>query len=231
MIAKESTNVSDHCSGEVSSVCNLDQSSEQALIAAAQAGIRGAMDELLLRHRGTMLGVARRFVKTSDDAEDLVQDAMLRAVKNIGSFRKESRFGTWLVAIVKNSALSMKRKERTACWVSIDGVQQADSGPSLREIPDSRLSPEEESIRKELLHLLGAAIANQPKKHQLVLSMCVLDKRPIGAVAATVGLTSGSVKSHLFRARRSLSETFARQGYTKVRRPKAPMPRRSFDHE
>lgn len=221
MIMRESTSVTDFGSPEVIPGCVQDPSCEQALVAAAQAGIQGAMDELLVRHRGILLGVARRFVKTPEDAEDLVQDAMLKAIRNIGKFRKESRFGTWLIAIVRNAAVSMKRKERTACWVSIDGVHEGGSYLSAWEIPDSRLSSEQESIRKQMLRLLRTAIVNQSQKHRLVLSTCVFDERPIKAAAATAGITIGSVKSHLYRARRNLSETFARHGYTTVRRRNA----------
>ncbi len=62
-----------------------DASSEKALIAAAQAGMTDAMDELLVRHRSGLYRAARRFTQNHEDAEDLVQDAMLRAFVNVGS--------------------------------------------------------------------------------------------------------------------------------------------------
>lgn len=213
MITNEPTSINDPCS--VSPVCAQDPSSEEALVVAAQAGIRGAMGELLVRHRGTLLCIARRFVNTRDDAEDLVQDAMLRAIMNIGRFRRECRFGTWLIAIAKNSAVSMKRKDRTARCVTSEGEQQKGCCLSLWDIPDFHRNPEQESIHVEMLNLLRAAIANQSRSQQLVLSTCLFDERSIGASATKLGLTIGSVKSHLFRARRNLSETFASKGYTK----------------
>lgn len=89
-----------------------DQSREQALVAAAQAGMTEAMDELLLRHRTALYRAARRFTRSHEDAEDLVQETMLRAFVNVRRFRQESQFATWLMAIVNNAARSMKRKGR-----------------------------------------------------------------------------------------------------------------------
>jgi len=191
--------------------------SEEILIHAAQAGMPGAMDELLVRHRGALYGAARRFTDNHEDAEDLVQDAMLRAFVNIQRFRGEARFGTWLIAIVTNAALSMKRKKRPMCWISIDDTRQEHYGGPGWDIPDSRFSPEQEIIRKEFLSVLKKAISAQSQMHQTMLRTCVFNEQPIGEAAPALGLTVSSAKSHLFRARRGLFESIAKRGLVKRR--------------
>ena len=181
-------------------------SSEQALVMAAQAGKSGAIDELLARHRRAMFRAARRFTENQEDAEDLVQDAMLRAFVNIGRFRKESRIGTWLVAIVNNAALSLKRRTKLARWLSIDdrnGQKRVEGW----DFPDTARNPEQEVIRLELLQVLRKGISRQREIHQVVMQACVFDEQPTREAARLLGLTPGATKSHLYRARRSLADS------------------------
>ena len=213
---KESNTEERRCREDVQG-CDEQASSEHELIVAAQAGTPGAMDELLVRHRGALLRAARRFTSNQEDVEDLVQDAMLRAHMNIRRFRKESRFGTWLIAIVNNAALSMKRKAKTAIWLSIDERKDELQGSFMWDLPDLRRNPEEEIIRQELLYFLKAAISSQSQKHQIVLQACVLNEQPIREAACALGLTIGSTKSCLYRARRGLSELFVKRRFVKRR--------------
>ena len=132
---------------------------------AAQAGKPGAIDEILALHRGAMFRAARRFTDNHEDAEDLVQDAMLRAFVNIQRFRKESRIATWLVAIVNNAALSLKRRAKLAFWLSIDG-RKGEEGQEGWDFPNTTRNPEQEIIRKELLQILSEGISRQCERHQ-----------------------------------------------------------------
>jgi RNA polymerase sigma-70 factor (ECF subfamily) len=146
-----------------------DQSWEQALVAAAQAGVTDAMEELLVRHKKALYRSARRFTRSHEDAEDLVQDAMLRAFVNVGKFRKESHFATWLIAIVNNAALSMKRKGKKTYFVSLDSQHEDMAGASRREISDVRLNPEQEIMQQELRTFLHKALLRQSRIHQIIL--------------------------------------------------------------
>lgn len=204
-------------SGEAQSGCNCryDGSGEQALVAAAQAGITGAMNELLARHKTVLYRAARRFTTSHEDAEELVQDAMLRAFVNVGKFRKECRFGTWLIAIVNNAALSMKRKRGNAYFVSLDSKDEEAVGPGRWDIPDIRLNPEEETMQKELLAFLHELLLRQSKTHQVILQWCLSDGVCISDAALALGLTIGSAKSSLYRARRRLSDSFEQRGLVK----------------
>lgn len=194
-----------------------DRSGEQALVAAAQAGMTDAMDELLVRHKAALYRAARRFAKCHEDAEDLVQDAMLRAFVNVRKFRNESNFGTWLIAIVNNAALSMKRKGKNTYFVSLDSRHEEIAGLSRRDIPDVRLNPEQEILQQELRSFLHTVLLRQSQTHRIILERCVFDEARIADAASSLGLTIGSAKSSLYRARRRVSASFQRRGLVKRR--------------
>jgi RNA polymerase sigma-70 factor (ECF subfamily) len=173
------------------------------------------MNELLAKHKTVLYRAARRFTTSHEDAEDLVQDTMLRAFVNVGKFRKECHFGTWLIAIVNNAALSMMRKRKNAYFVSLDDKNSEAVGPSRQYIPDIRRNPEKEIMQKELLAFLRELLLRQSKTHRVILQWCVSDDVPISDAALALGLTIGSAKSSLYRARRRLSDSFEQRGLVK----------------
>ena len=205
------------CRAEKEKETRHEASTERALIAAAQAGIGEAMDELLTRHRRSLYRAARRLTKTHEDAEDLVQDAMLRAFVNVGKFRHESHFATWLIAIVNNAGLSMKRKGKNVYWLSIDSRKEESRGPGGWDIPDGRRNPEQEIVQQELRAILQTVLLRQSRTHQTILEQCVFNEARIGDVASTLGLTIGSAKSSLYRARRRVVASFLKRGIAKRR--------------
>jgi RNA polymerase sigma-70 factor (ECF subfamily) len=190
-----------------------DRTREQALVAAAQAGLTDAMDELLVRHRTVLYRAAKRFTRNHEDAEDLVQDAMLRAFVNVRRFRNESQFSTWLIAIANNAALSMKRKGKNVCYLSLDCRNENGTAPNAWEIPDGGSTPEQTVIHQELLAILEAVVLRQSQTHQAILKQCIFNEARIQDAASTLGLTIASAKSSLFRAKRRVSESFERRGF------------------
>ena len=166
MTTNESTTNNEYRLGKDGHKSVQDASIEQALIAAAQAGISDAMDELLVRHRRCLYRAARRFTQTHEEAEDLVQDAMLRAFVNVGKFRHESHFATWLIAIVNNAGLSMKRKGKGVYWLSLDSRKDEFERPERlgrsRWPPQSRTGDHAEGTARNLAGSTSTAIADAP---------------------------------------------------------------------
>jgi RNA polymerase sigma-70 factor (ECF subfamily) len=190
---------------------NLDACGEQILIRAAQAGRPGAIDELLVRHKDTLFRTAIRFTNNHEDAEDIVQEAMLRAFVNIDKFRSESRFGTWLISITKNSALAMKRKWKNVHWSSLDSRgEDLDSTPASR-IADSGPTPEQEIIRREFRQIVRTALLTKSRMDKTVLQNFMNGSR-LREIASSLGLTMGTTKSRLFRARQALYRSLAIYG-------------------
>lgn len=194
---------------------------EKVLIAAAQAGKREAFDELVARQRAGLHRAARRFRVSYEDAEDLVQDAILRALINLKTFRSESNFSTWIVAILNNSALSLKRRDKRVRWFSLDTGSDESQTPGNWDIPDERIGPEQEAIRRELLITLQAVVLKQSRKHQIILEKCLFENRPIRELALSLGLTVSSAKSSLFRAKRKVADSFLRRGIVNRRRDRS----------
>ncbi len=217
MITNETTMTGESSQGHSARTGLYDQSEEQALVAAAQAGMTDAMDKLLVRHKKALYRAARRYTRSHEDAEDLVQDAMLRACVNVRKFRKESHFATWLIAIVNNAALSMKRKGKNTYFVSLDSTHEDIAGPTRCDVPDVRLNPEQEILQQELRTFLQTILCRQSRTHQIILERCVFDEGRIADAATSLGLTIGSAKSSLYRARRRVSGSLERRGLVKRR--------------
>lgn len=218
MMANELTVTNRSCQCVYPSTNAYGRSAEQALVAAAQAGITEAMNELLVRHKTALYRAARRFTRSHEDAEDLVQDAMLRAFVNVHKFRRECHFGTWLIAILNNAALSMKRKRKNTFFVSLDSRNEDIAGCRRWDIPDVRRDPEDTTMQQELLMFLQRVLLRQSRTHQIILERCVFEEARIGETASSLGLTIGSAKSSLYRARRRVTESFERRGLVKRRK-------------
>ena len=217
MITNEVTITKESDKGHYVRTNPCDRFWEQDLVAAAQSGITDAIDELLARHKTALYRAARRFTRSHEDAEDLVQDAMLRAFVNVRRFRKESHFDTWLIAIVNNAALLMMRKGKNTYFVSLDSRHEEVAGPSRWDFPDARPNPEQQIMQQELRAFLHAVLLRQSPTHQIILERCVFDEVCIADAASSLELTIGSAKSSLYRARRRVSDSFERRGLVKRR--------------
>jgi RNA polymerase sigma-70 factor (ECF subfamily) len=156
--------------------------------------------------------MARRYTANADEAHDLVQEAMLRAIGNIGRFRRESRFVTWLNSIVINAALSNKRREKRISWINLDEQEGEETRFCMRIIRDVRRNPEEEYSHRELRGLLRSRVMKQRPKDRFILKACDLDDCSLEQVAQSLGIHLGAAKSRLHRARRSLSTAMKKSG-------------------
>jgi RNA polymerase sigma-70 factor (ECF subfamily) len=165
---------------------------------------------------------ARRYSANADEARDLVQETMLRAIRNIGRFRKESRFSTWLGSIVINAAISNRRREKHIRWIALDEQEGEDTRFCMRELRDVRRNPEEDYSHRELRGLLRREALKLHPKYRFILKACDLDDCSIKQAAHSLGMHLGSAKSRLHRARRSLSAAMRKSGAvgtnTRIRR-------------
>lgn len=188
------------------------QRSDEELVIAAQGGESRALDELLCRHRNMLYCFASRIATTADEADEAVQETILRACKNIGKFRGQSRFTTWLVAIVVNAVISIRRKERRVHWVYLDEQNAADARSCHTSLRDVRPNPEDQYSRRELRSLLRREIGKLHPKYRFILQACDLNDCSIEQAAQTMGITLGAAKSRLYRARLGLRTASRRYG-------------------
>jgi RNA polymerase sigma-70 factor, ECF subfamily len=174
-----------------------------------QSGLRGdpeALDTLFARYARPLYQTALRLLGNPEDAEDALQEGMLSAVRNLKRFEGRSRFSTWLTRIVINAALMQLRRQRTRPTVSLE---QED--PEQREltlgsrIPDARPSPEEGYARKERFEILEHNLKSLPPALQSAVWLRDVEGLSTAEAARALGLSEGTVKSQLHRARNKLS--------------------------
>src|SRR5438132_9808752 len=118
-------------------------SNELALVQAAKRGDVAAFEELVRRYDRNVFRIAQHITQNREDAEDVVQDAFLKAFQNLEQFQGQSKFYTWLVRIAVNEALMKLRKRRTAKTVSLDEDVQTEDDAVPREVADWSPNPEQ----------------------------------------------------------------------------------------
>src|SRR3954464_14738666 len=123
---------------------------EQVLVTAAKAGDIGAFEDLVRRYDRNVFRIAQHITQNREDAEDVVQDAFLKAYQNLGQFQGNSKFYTWLVRIAVNEALMKLRKRKSDKTVSMDEDVETEDGSVPREIADWTPNPEQQYKQSEL---------------------------------------------------------------------------------
>ena len=191
-------------------------SQESELIARILAGERQLFHELVRPYERSLYFAAYSVLENEHDAEDVAQETVLKALKNLPSFRGESKFGTWLVSIAINEARARLRHDKVLKFDSIDAAQEDEDGqfvPAL--ITDWREVPSEALERKELRELLRSALESLPEIYREVLVLRDVQEFNIADTAATLGVNEGVVKTRLLRARLMMQKILAPQLKTK----------------
>lgn len=182
---------------------------EDSLVAKAKSGHEDAFGELYERHRLKAYGTALRILRNEQDAEDAVQRAFQRALVNLGRFREDSTFSTWLTRIVINEALILLRQRRTREPRHENSVDAA-QGDSGVELADGRPTPEEILCESERRAALLQAVGRLRKRLRIVVLHRELRGLTSAETAQLLGLTVAAVKARTFHARRSLRKHLER---------------------
>jgi RNA polymerase sigma-70 factor, ECF subfamily len=181
-------------------------SEESILVAAARSGDIGAFEALVRRYDRNVFRIAQHITQNREDAEDVVQDAFLKAYQNLGQFQGQSKFYTWLVRIAVNEALMRLRRRRPDRMVSIDEDVQTEEDSIPREIADWSPNPEQRYSQAELKEILGKTIQGLPPSFRTVFVLRDVEGLSTEETAAALDLSVPAVKSRLLRARLQLRE-------------------------
>lgn len=178
---------------------------EPVLVAAAQAGDITAFETLVGRYERKILRLAQNITQNREDAEDVMQEAFLKAYEHLSGFQGNSRFYTWLVRIAVNQAL-MKLRKRRPNVVSID--EEVNTGEDLipREIEDWGPSPEDRYKQTELSDILSEVIGDLDPSFRIVFQLRDIEELSTEETAEALGLSVPAVKSRLLRARLKLRQ-------------------------
>jgi RNA polymerase sigma-70 factor (ECF subfamily) len=181
-------------------------SEESILVEAARAGDIGAFESLVRRYDRNVFRIAQHITQNREDAEDVVQDAFLKAYQNLGQFQGQSKFYTWLVRIAVNEALMRLRRRRPERMVSIDEDVKTEEDSMPREIADWSPNPEQLYTQSELKDILGKTIQGLPPSFRTVFVLRDVEGLSTEETASALELSVPAVKSRLLRARLQLRE-------------------------
>ncbi len=179
---------------------------EAQMIASILAGDTQLYHELIRPYERSVYMMALSYMKNEADAEDVAQEAFLKAFHHLSSFRAEARFSTWLVGIALNEARSRLRREGILRMESIDDTPEEGGHISPAILRDWREVPSEALERKEVRQMLQKAITNLPEKYREVFLLRDVEEMNIVETAAALSITVGNVKVRLHRARLMLQK-------------------------
>ncbi len=179
---------------------------EMALVDRAKSGDVGAFEELVKRYDRNVFRIAQHITQNREDAEDVVQDAFLKAFENLQQFQGQSKFYTWLVRIAVNEALMKLRRRRPERMVSLDEEVKTEEDSMPREIADWAPNPEQLYKQGELRDILTRTIQGLPPSFRTVFVLRDVEGLSTEETAEALDLSIPAVKSRLLRARLQLRE-------------------------
>jgi RNA polymerase sigma-70 factor (ECF subfamily) len=184
-----------------------DSDRDEELVAAAKGGDDLAFETIVKRYRHRIFGLALRYTRSREDAEDIVQQTFQRAFIHLLAFEGRSSFTTWLTSIAINHALMLLRKRRALRELLIDDSSSYERTTPALEIADSSPDPEANYLQGERARILSAAVGELSPGMQRAVELQELGELTMRETARQMGLSVSAVKARLFRARRSLAKS------------------------
>ena len=183
---------------------------ESALVERARNGDDQAFAELLNRYDRKILRLAKNITNNEEDAEDVLQEAFLKAYTHLADFKGDSRFYTWIVRIAVNESLMKLRKRKSDKMVSLD--EPVDNGEETvtREVAVWDDTPEIKYSQEEIKKILDESVESLPPIFRSVFVLRDIEELSTEETAEVLGISIPAVKSRLLRARLQLREKLTR---------------------
>jgi len=183
----------------------LQRQTDDELIGRVRKGETRLFAELVQRYQDQVYGMTLRFVRSTGDAEDLAQEAFLRAYRGLEGFKGESRFSTWLYRITWNLCADWLRRNRRH-------KHAATTIDDAAGVPDGAASVEEGYLASEAKREVHEALDRLDEKYRSVLILLYYQKLSYDQIAAILDVPVKTVETRLYRARRLLREYLQRAG-------------------
>lgn len=175
--------------------------SEEGLVAAAIQGDVEAFETLALRYKRIVMSITRRMTGSVVEAEDLTQQAFLKAFANISRFAGRCSFSTWLISIAMNEARMWLRKARKFREVTMSELVSDDNLDAPVDFMDTRPSPEANYSQSERTWMLSSELARLKPEMRAALQLCDLEEQSSADASLALGVTANGVKSRRLRGR------------------------------
>src|SRR3984957_16173923 len=185
--------------------------SEAEVIAAILAGDTQLYHELIRPHERSVYRMALSYMKNEADAEDVAQEAFIKAFRNLSTFRGDAKFSTWLISITLNEARNRLRRQSVIRMESLDGPAGDNRGVSPALLRDWREIPLEVVERTEIRQLIQQAVESLPDIYRAVFLLRDVQELNVNETAEALGINIPNVKVRLHRARMMLQKQLAPQ--------------------
>ena len=183
---------------------------EGQLVSEAKAGNYSAFEELVNRYEKKIYRLGMNITGNREDAEDVLQDAFLKAFQHLPDFREDSRFYTWITRIAVNEALMKLRKRKSSKEVGMEDSEDENGDVQVREFADWKPNPEQQFAQTELEQILQTAVGTLSPGFRTVFYLRDVEGLSTEETAEMLDLSVGAVKARLFRARLRLREELSK---------------------
>src|SRR6201997_3923303 len=181
-------------------------SNDLDLVHASKKGDVAAFEQLVKRYGRRLLRISQTVTHNREDAEDAVQEALLKAFQNLAEFREDSQFSTWLIRITVNQSLMKLRKQRAHKEVSLDEEFESDGDALPLDVPDRAPNPEQLCWASELRDILARTLEQLRPLLRTVFVLRDVEGLSIEQTAQALNLSQSAVKARLWRVRLQVRE-------------------------
>ena len=183
-----------------------DREVDQQLVERAQSGDKHAFELLVAKYQRRLGRLISRFVRDAAEAEDVTQDAFIKAYRALPAFRGDSAFYTWLYRIgintAKNHLLSLGRRAPTSTVFDSEDAEEFEDAALLHEVS----TPENELMSKQVVDVVNASLQQLPDDLRMALTLREIEGLSYEEIAAVMNCPIGTVRSRIFRAREAVAD-------------------------
>ena len=182
-----------------------EQVSDRTLVERAQTGDKAAFDLLVVKYYSRLSRLLSRFVRRTDEIEDLVQETFIKAYRALPNFRNDSAFYTWIYRIAVNTAknyfASMSRQIPAFSDMSTEDPTQLETLPLMQDVS----TPEHLMMTKEIMHTVSDTIESLPNELRTAIVLREIEGLSYEEIAEAMDCPVGTVRSRIFRAREAVA--------------------------
>lgn len=176
---------------------SLHRLTDEEVVERVLTGQTALFEVIMRRYNQRLYRISQSILQNDGEAEDVMQDAYVRAYEHLSQFAGKAAFSTWLTRIALHEALA--RKKRRGRTEELDALQDA-KGDSMPILKSSTPGPEQETAQSEVRHLLEDAIHALPESYRIVVVLRDMEEMDVADTAETLGVSEAVVKTRLHRA-------------------------------